>query len=106
MKLSDRFDARRLRPRKQKQGWRWCLGALLAFLIAAAGLAFALSGALLLFDRGEVIAMQANRATGSTLLIVGVLLLWGGISFWRRLRRRMRQTSSLSLSPDLMKKRD
>ncbi|QLF92235.1 hypothetical protein HW090_03055 [Pseudomonas sp. ABC1] len=106
MRLSDRFDARRLRPRDPRKGWRWRLGLLLALLIVATGLALSFSGTLLLFERGDILAMQANRATGSTLLISGIVLLWGGIAFWRRLRRRLRQTGSLSLSPELMKKRD
>jgi hypothetical protein len=40
------------------------------------------------------------------LLLVGLLLLWGGIALWRACRRRMRRGSDLSMAPHLMKKRD
>ena len=40
------------------------------------------------------------------LLLLGLFLLWAGVAFWRRCRRRLRRPSDLSLSPSLMKKRD
>jgi hypothetical protein len=49
-----------------------------------------------------------NDTTGEAivLLLLGLFLLWAGIAFWRRCRRRLRRPSDLSLSPSLMKKRD
>ena len=43
-----------------------------------------------------------------TLLLCGLFLLWGGVNVWRRCRRRMRRQhgDELSLSPQLLKKRD
>ena len=72
MKLSDSFDARRLRPRRPRV-WRWRLAAAFAALVASLGV---------------------------------LLSLCLGVLFWRFSRRRSRRNSDLSLSPNLMKKRD
>ncbi|MGG2396153.1 hypothetical protein ACJRW5_04290 [Pseudomonas sp. SH1-B] len=106
MKLSDDFDARRLRPR-QSGSWRLRLGAGLGALLAAFGVLLAMAGVASLAGRAPVLG-TLNDSVGEAivLLLLGLLLLWAGISFWRRCRRRLRRSGDLSLSPSLMKKRD
>lgn len=107
MKLSDGgFDARRLRPRGPAT-WRWRLVAALAALFAAFGILLAMAGAATLLGRPPALG-PLNDSIGAaiSLLVVGVLLLWGGVDIWRRSRRRLRRNSGdLSLSPRLLKKR-
>ncbi|MEH7975612.1 hypothetical protein [Pseudomonas aeruginosa] len=79
MKLSDSFDARRLRPRRPRV-WRWRLAAAFAALVASLGVLLSLA--------------------------LGLLSLCLGVFLWRFSRRRSRRNSDLSLSPNLMKKRD
>ncbi|EJY60595.1 hypothetical protein PACIG1_3647, partial [Pseudomonas aeruginosa CIG1] len=43
MKLSDSFDARRLRPRRPRV-WRWRLAAAFAALVASLGVLLSLAG--------------------------------------------------------------
>lgn len=106
MKLSDDFDARRLRPRQAKP-WRLRIGAGLGALFATLGILLAMAAVASLAGRGPVLG-TLNDSSGEAvvLLAFGLLLLWAGIIFWRRCRRRMRRPSDLSLSPHLMKKRD
>ncbi|KFF34930.1 hypothetical protein G039_0314800 [Pseudomonas aeruginosa VRFPA01] len=96
MKLSDSFDARRLRPRRPRV-WRWRpIGVLLA-----------LAGASALIGRQPAVGMMhIEPGAGGVLLALGLLSLWLGVFFWRFSRRRGRRNSDLSLSPSLMKKRD
>lgn len=107
MKLSDGFDARRLRPRGPG-GLRWRLGAVLAALLASLGVLLTLAGASTLLGRPAMLALL-NDSIGAaiTLLLGGLLLLWLGVGLWRRCRRHMRQrySNELSLSPRLLKKR-
>ena len=101
MKLSDDgFDARRLRPRGPGC-WRWRFLGALAALSAAFGVLLIMAGAATLLGRPPALA-------AITLLLFGLFLLWGGINVWRRCRRRMRRQhgNELSLSPQLLKKRD
>jgi hypothetical protein len=100
MKLSDDFDARRLRPRQPKH-WRLRIGAALGALLATFGILLAMAGI-------APVLGTLNDSTGEAgvLLLLGLLLLWAGIAFWRRCRRRLRQPHDLALSPHLLKKRD
>jgi len=105
MKLSDDFDARRLRPRQPKH-WRLRIGAGLGALLAAFGILLSMAGVASLAGRAPVLG-TLNDSTGEAIvLLLGLFLLWAGIAFWRRCRRRLRRPSDLSLSPSLMKKRD
>ena len=71
-----------------------------------------LAGALLVWFFGPLLAVDDHRfwhgAIARLLTISGLFLLWGGINVWRRCRRRMRRQhgNELSLSPQLLKKRD
>ncbi|PTU77392.1 hypothetical protein DBO86_19980 [Pseudomonas indoloxydans] len=105
MKLSDDFDARRLRPRPPKN-WRLRIGAGLGALLAAFGILLAMAGVASLAGRAPVLGTLNDSTGEATVLLLGLFLLWAGIAFWRRCRRRLRRPSDLSLSPSLMKKRD
>ena len=108
MKLSDGFDARRLRSRSPG-GWRYPVLSACAALLAAAGVLLMLAGAAALLGRLAALGpLNDNLGAAAGLLLGGVLLLWGGVSGWRRCRRRRRQRygNELSLSPHLLKKRD
>ncbi|MBF8396359.1 hypothetical protein I1957_36155, partial [Pseudomonas aeruginosa] len=50
MKLSDSFDARRLRPRRPRV-WRWRLAAAFAALVASLGVLLSLAGTSALIGR-------------------------------------------------------
>ncbi|MFP9006472.1 hypothetical protein ACLI4B_33645, partial [Pseudomonas aeruginosa] len=50
--------------------------------------------------------LHIEPAAGGVLLALGLLSLCLGVFFWRFSRRRSRRNSDLSLSPNLMKKRD
>lgn len=106
MKLSDDFDARRLRPRQSKP-WRLRIGAALGALFATFGVLLAMAGTASMLGRAPALG-TLNDSPGESivLLLLGLFLLWAGIAFWRRCRRRMRRSGDLSLSPQLMKKRD
>ncbi|MCY1224931.1 hypothetical protein D9M68_323830 [compost metagenome] len=106
MKLSDGFDARRLRPRGPGS-WRWRFAAALAALLAGFGVLLAMAGAATLLGRPPALG-PLNDSTGAAivLLLFGLLFLWIGVLGWRLCRRRSRRRSSLSMSPHLMKKRD
>ncbi len=106
MKLSDGFDARRLRPR-QPGHWRLRLASLFAALFAAAGILLALAGATALLGHAPKLG-ELNDSPGAagTSLTAGLLLLGSGVAIWRRCRRRLRRPSDLSMAPHLMKKRD
>ena len=93
MKLSDDFDARRLRP-LQPRNWRLRIGAGLGALFAAFGILLTMAGVASLVGRAPALG-ALNDSTGEA-----------GIAFWRRCRRRLRRPSDLSLSPSLLKKRD
>lgn len=105
MKLSDGFNARRLRPRRQGS-WRWRFAAALAALFAGFGVLLAMAGTATLLGRPPALG-PLNDSTGAAivLLLFGLLFLWVGVLAWRLCRRRSLGRSSLSLSPKLMKKR-
>ncbi|MDH1262896.1 hypothetical protein [Pseudomonas sp. GD03944] len=106
MKITDGFDARRLRPRGPGN-WRLRLAAVMAALFAAFGILLSMAGTATLLGRPPALG-PLNDSTGAAvvLLVLGLVLLWGGIAVWRMCRRRLRRPSDLSLSPHLMKKRD
>ncbi len=106
MKLSDDFDARRLRPR-QPGSWRLRIGAMFGALFAAFGILLAMAGIASLAGRGPTLG-ALNDSTGEAIVMLafGLLLLWAGIAFWRRCRRRLRRPGGLGLSPHLLKKRN
>ncbi|BAN49473.1 hypothetical protein [Metapseudomonas resinovorans] len=106
MKLSDGFNARRLRPRRQGS-WRWRFAAALAALLAGFGVLLAMAGAATLLGRPPALG-PLNDSTGAAivLLLFGLLFLWVGVLGWRLSRRRSRRRNDLNMSPHLMKKRD
>ena len=106
MKLSDGFDARRLRPKGQSN-WRFRFGAAFAALLAMCGVLLAMAGAASLLGRPPALGELNASPGGSALLLgVGLLVLWLGVWLWRRSRRKMRQPWELNMSPHLMKKHD
>ncbi|CAM3981254.1 hypothetical protein CCOS865_01721 [Pseudomonas reidholzensis] len=106
MKLSDSFDAKRLRPR-QPRNWGARLAAGLSALLATLGILLAMAGFAGLLGNYEALAeLNANRPLSGILTAVGLLLLWAGVRFWRRSRIRLRRGRELNLSPHLMKKHD
>lgn len=106
MKLSDGFDARRLRPRGSTS-WRLRLSATLAALLVTLGALLSLAGAAALLGQPAALApLNESPAAAGTFVLIGLLLLLAGLLFWRRCRRRQRRPSELSMAPHLMKKRD
>ncbi|WP_028239435.1 hypothetical protein [Stutzerimonas azotifigens] len=105
MKISDGFDARRLRPQEPKS-WRLRFCAALGALFALVGLLLGALGAISLAGGAEALGGLGSGRDGALVLLAGgVLLLWFGLFLWRRCRRRGRQPNGLSLSPHLMRKR-
>jgi putative copper export protein len=106
MKLSDGFDARRLRPRGPSN-WRMRLGALFSALVALLGLLLTLAGAASLLGHSPALGdLNASPAGAALLLVFGLVVLYLGVALWRRCRRRMRRSQELNLAPHLMKKHD
>jgi hypothetical protein len=106
MKISDGFDARRLRP-KGPGNWRFRLGAAFSAVLAMFGVLLALAGAASLLGHPPALGELNASATGSTVILVtGLLLLYVGVWLWRRCRRRSRQSFGLNIAPHLMKKND
>lgn len=106
MKLSDGFDARRLRPRNPSN-WRLRLGAGLAALFAAIGVLLSMAGIATLLGRPTALGpLNESPTAAGVFIIIGLLLLSFGVLLWRRCRRRSRLSSDLSMAPQLMKKRD
>ncbi|WP_417662309.1 hypothetical protein [Pseudomonas sp.] len=105
MKQSDGFNARRLRPR-EPGNWRMRFALALAALFAAAGVLLAMAGAATLLGRPQALdSLNGSPAGSAVLIVIGLLLLWLGISLWRTCRRRLRGSGDLSMSRHLMKKR-
>ena len=50
--------------------------------------------------------LNANRPLSAILTVIGLLMLYLGVRFWRRSRIRLRRGRELNLSPHLMKKHD
>ena len=106
MKLSDGFDARRLRPKGQSN-WRFRFGAAFAALLATCGVLLAMAGAAALFGHMPALGeLNSNRAGAAVVLVIGLFVLYLGVWLWRRCRRRSRQSNALNMSPHLMKKHD
>ena len=106
MKLSDGFDARRLRP-KSRSNWRYRFGAAIAALLAMGGVLLAMAGAASLFGHAPAMGkLNTNRVGAAVILAIGLFVLYIGVWLWRRCRRRSRQSRELNLSPHLMKKHD
>ena len=106
MKISDGFDARRLRP-KGPSNWRLRLGVAFAALLALCGLLLALAGGAGLLGHSPALGeLNASPGGAAVLLVSGLLILWLGVWLWRRCRRRMRQPLSLNIASHLMKKHD
>ena len=59
MKLSDSFDARRLRPRRPRV-WRWRLAAAFAALVASLGVLLSLAGTWALIGRNSDLSLSPN----------------------------------------------
>lgn len=102
MKLSNDFDARRLRPRAHGR-WRLRVGLLLAVLGMLTGLVSLLLAALSLLHNPLAFTEPAGAAT--VLLASGTALLGTGLLCWRRCRRRQRGPEALNMAPHLLKKR-
>jgi len=106
MKLSDGFDARRLRPRGPAS-WRWRFAAALSALFAVLGILLAMAGAATLLGRPPALGgLNDSHGAAAVLLVLGLFLLWLGVVAWRRCRRRLRRPSDLAMAPHLMKKHD
>ena len=106
MKISDGFDARRLRP-KGPRNWRLRLGATFSALLALCGVLLAITGAASLLGHTPALGeLNASPAGSAVVLLLGLLLLYVGVWLWRRCRRRMRQPLTLNMAPHLMKKHD
>ncbi|PWB35985.1 hypothetical protein DCO48_00630 [Pseudomonas sp. SDI] len=106
MKLSDGFDAKRLRPR-ERRNWGARLAAGVSALLATLGVLLAMAGVASLLGRPAALGeLNANPAGAAVLLAGGLLLLYLGVWCWRRSRLRLRRSRELNLSPHLMKKHD
>jgi membrane protein implicated in regulation of membrane protease activity len=106
MKLSDGFDARRLRPRNASN-WRSRLGAAFATLLATLGVLLCMAGVAALFGQHSVLGPLNDSAIAAGLFAAfGLILLYFGTMLWRRCRRRSRHSSDLNMAPHLLKKRD
>jgi membrane protein implicated in regulation of membrane protease activity len=106
MKLSDGFDARRLRP-KGRSNWRFRIGATIAALLAMCGVLLIMAGIASLLGHAPALGeMNTNRAGAAVILAIGLVVLYIGVWLWRRCRRRSRQSRELAMSPHLMKKHD
>ncbi|MCU1716200.1 hypothetical protein [Pseudomonas sp. 5P_3.1_Bac2] len=106
MKLSDGFDARRLRPRGRRT-WLGLLGAVFAALLVILGVVLAAAGIISIISQPSSLASLNQSPIAAALAVLGGLLLSSaGVLLWRSLRRRLRRNSDLSMAPHLMKKRD
>lgn len=104
MKISDGFDARRLRPRPRRT-WRARLGAALGLLLCLGGLLSILLGALSLAEIPGLEGLAPSPEGAATALVAGLVALLPGIWLWQRCRRGLRPPEELSLSPHLFRKR-
>ncbi|OCT25872.1 hypothetical protein [Pseudomonas putida] len=106
MKLKGSFDAKRLRPR-EPGNWGARLAAGLSALLATLGILLAMAGFAGLLGNYQALAeLNANRPLAAILTVIGLLMLYLGVRFWRRSRIRLRRGRELNLSPHLMKKHD
>ena len=106
MKISDGFDARRLRP-KAHRDWGSRLVLIFAVLLILCGVLLLLAGAASLIGRpGALGELNASPAEAALVLVFGLLVSWLGVWMWRRRRRLMRKPFGLNMAPHLMKKHD
>ena len=88
MKISDGFDARRLRP-KAHRDWRSRLVLLFAALLALFGLLLLVAGAASLIGHPTALGeLNASPAGAALVLVFGLLVGWLGVWMWRRLLDR------------------
>ena len=104
MKLTDNFDARRLRPREPRR-WRSRFGMFLALLLITLGALLTLAGAAALLGINQLDGMTLDSEMAIASLLLGSVLLWVGLFIRRRIRRRLYGPSGISLLPRLGKKR-
>lgn len=102
MKLSNDFDARCLRPRQPRNGFRWLL-QVLALLLLGSGLLLMLCGPLMLVRPDLLEQLQLGREGPWVIMGLGLLLWFMGRFCWRRRRPRV-PTGALTLAPNLLKK--
>ena len=106
MKISDGFDARRLRP-KAHRDWGSRLVLVFAGLLALFGALLFMAGAISLIGHpGALGELNASPAGASLVLVAGLLVCWLGTWMWRRRRRLMGKPFGLNMAPHLMKKQD
>ncbi|MDH0745361.1 hypothetical protein N5D61_03250 [Pseudomonas sp. GD03842] len=106
MKISDGFDARRLRPKGQRS-WRARIGAAISALLATLGILLAMAAVASLIGHPPALGdLNASPAGAVVTLVFGLLLLYFGVWLWRRSRLRRRRAGELSMSAHLMKKHD
>ena len=106
MKVSDGFDARRLRP-KGPGSWGARIGLAIAALLATFGVLLAMAGVSSLIGRPQLLGELNASPLGAALVVFGgLLVLYVGIWLWRRCRLGRRLKSGLNMSPHLMKKHD
>jgi len=106
MKISEGFDARRLRP-KAPRAWGSRLVLMFAALLILCGVLLLLAGAASLIGRpGALGELNASPAGAALVLVFGLLVSWLGVWMWRRRRRLMRKPFGLNMAPHLMKKHD
>ena len=106
MKISDGFDARRLRP-KAHRDWGSRLVLIFAALLILCGVLLLLAGAASLIGHSPALGeLNASPAGAALIAGLGLLVTWLGGWMWRRRRRYMRQPLGLSMSAHLMKKHD
>ncbi|WP_407315712.1 hypothetical protein [Pseudomonas sp. nanlin1] len=106
MKLSDGFDARRLRS-KEPSNWRLRLGAAVSIVLATLGVLLVMAGVASLLGQAPGLGELNTTTTGAAVVAVsGLVLLYIGVALWRRCRRRARRNRELNMAPHLMKKHD
>ena len=75
MKISDGFDARRLRP-KGRSNWRTRIGKTIAFVFLVSGVALALTGGSSLIVHPQALGdLNANPAGAAVVAVAGLLVL-------------------------------
>jgi hypothetical protein len=106
MKISDGFNARRLRPKGQGN-WGTRLGTAIAAVLAVLGVLLTMAGVSGLIGHPQALGdLDASPGGAAVIAAVGLLVLFLGTWLWRRCRRRQRRGSGLSMSAHLMKKHD
>lgn len=106
MKISDGFDARRLRPRGSRN-WGMRIVTLFAALLSISGVLLTLAGVSGLIGHPKTLGdLDTSPGGAVAIVVIGLVVLFLGIALWRRCRRRRHQAKGLSMSAHLMKKHD